>query len=89
MNHCYFKAAKLYTDLAEADDNLKEVTEVCVCVHVCVCACVRACVCVCKSTGTGVLRVPFRWGGAFTPFLKIEGGNYYDLHEDICPQIFM
>ena len=28
MNHCYFKAAKLYTDLAEADDNLKEVTEV-------------------------------------------------------------
>ena len=29
MNHCYFKAAKLYTDLAEADDNLKEVTEVC------------------------------------------------------------
>jgi len=28
MNHCYFKAAKLYVDLAEADDNLKEVTEV-------------------------------------------------------------
>lgn len=31
MNHCYFKAAKLYTDLAEADDNLKEVTEVRTC----------------------------------------------------------
>lgn len=28
MNHCYFKAAKLYTDMAEADDNFKEVMEV-------------------------------------------------------------
>ena len=28
LNHCYFKAAKLYTDMAEADDNLKEVSEV-------------------------------------------------------------
>ncbi len=41
MNHCYFKAAKLYTDLAEADDNLKEVTEVCACVCACMCVCVR------------------------------------------------
>ena len=28
LNHCYFKAAKLYTDMAEADEKLKEVTEV-------------------------------------------------------------
>ena len=28
LNHCYFKAAKLYTEMAEADEKLKEVTEV-------------------------------------------------------------
>ena len=41
LNHCYFKAAKLYTDMAEADENLKEITEVCACVCVCVCMCVN------------------------------------------------
>lgn len=30
MNHCYFKAAKLYMDMAEADEKLNEVVEVCV-----------------------------------------------------------
>ena len=28
LKHCYFRAAKLYTDMAEAEENLKEVTEV-------------------------------------------------------------
>ena len=28
LKHCYFKAAKLYTDMAEREENLKEVTEV-------------------------------------------------------------
>ena len=28
LNHCYFKAAKLYTEMAEADEKMKEVSEV-------------------------------------------------------------
>lgn len=28
LNHCYFKAAKLYMDLSDADEKLKEVVEV-------------------------------------------------------------
>ena len=28
LKHCYFRAAKLYVDLAEANDKLQEVTEV-------------------------------------------------------------
>ena len=28
LNHCYFKAAKLYTDMAEADEKLSEAVEV-------------------------------------------------------------
>ena len=31
LNHCYFKAAKLYTEMAEADEKLKEVKEVSEC----------------------------------------------------------
>ena len=30
LNHCYFKAAKLYMDMSEADEKLKEAVEVCV-----------------------------------------------------------
>ena len=29
LNHCYFKAAKLYMDMTEADEKLKEAVEVC------------------------------------------------------------
>ena len=29
LNHCYFKAAKLYMDMSEADEKLKEAVEVC------------------------------------------------------------
>ena len=54
LNHCYFSAAKLYIDMSEREEKLKDVTEVCVracmraCVRVCtcVCACVHMCVCV-------------------------------------------
>ena len=28
LNHCYFKAAKLYMDLSDAEEKLKEVVEV-------------------------------------------------------------
>ena len=28
LKHCYFKAAKLYTDMSEREEKLKEVTEV-------------------------------------------------------------
>ena len=53
MNHCYFKAAKLYIDLAEADDNLKEVTEV------------RELVRWSEGTGKGMGKelVSYRWKG--------------------------
>ena len=32
LNHCYFKAAKLYMDLSDAEEKLKEVVEVRGCV---------------------------------------------------------
>ena len=32
LNHCYFKAAKLYMDLSDAEEKLKEVVEVRECV---------------------------------------------------------
>lgn len=28
LNHCYFRAAKLYIDMAEANENLQDITEV-------------------------------------------------------------
>ena len=33
LNHCYFKAAKLYMDLSDAEEKLKEVVEVRGCVR--------------------------------------------------------